>query len=71
MCIRDRERFHQRVESDAGDGGCVVDVLEGVVVDFGVRRLGDVVDGGVRSLGEVVDAVVVLVFVAIVGVLEC
>lgn len=49
----------------------MVDVLEGVVVDFGVRRLGDVVDGGARSLGEVVDAVVVLVFVAIVGVLEC
>ena len=50
----------------------MVDVLEGVVVAVdGMRRLGDVVDGGARSLGEVVDAVVVLVFVAIVGVLEC
>ena len=46
--------------------------MEGVVVAVdGMRRLGDVVDGGARSLGEVVDAVVVLVFVAIVGVLEC
>ena len=49
----------------------MVDVLEGVVVVVdGMRRLEDVVDGGARSLGEVVDAVV-LVFVAIVGVLEC
>ena len=50
----------------------MVEVLEGIVVaDDGMRRLGDVVDGGARSLGEVVDAVVVLVFVGIVGVLEC